>query len=83
MDMVFEIMECFFADVSCFQGLLFCPEAASLMLRNFCIYHIDAPGHEVSIRILSSVIVHASFNFIEFTSIFSHLFKRYCSWELM
>jgi len=39
----------FSADVSCFQGLLFCPEAASLLLHNFCIYHIDAPGHEVGI----------------------------------
>ncbi|XP_010041425.1 protein NDL1 isoform X1 [Eucalyptus grandis] len=33
--------------VSCFQGLFFCPDAASLLLHNFCIYHIDAPGHEV------------------------------------
>ncbi|KAL5062997.1 hypothetical protein RYX36_024734, partial [Vicia faba] len=47
-------MECFFADVSCFQGLLFCPEAASLMLRNFCIYHIDAPGHELGADVISS-----------------------------
>jgi len=42
--------------VSCFQGLLFCPEAASLMLHNFCIYHIDAPGHEVGVAILPSII---------------------------
>ncbi|KAL5097969.1 hypothetical protein RYX36_002296, partial [Vicia faba] len=41
-------------DVSCFQGLLFCPEAASLMLRNFCIYHIDAPGHELGADVISS-----------------------------
>ena len=34
-------------DMSCFQGLLLCPEAASLIFHNFCIYHIDAPGHEV------------------------------------
>jgi len=34
--------------MSCFQGLLFCPEAASLLLHNFCIYHISPPGHEVS-----------------------------------
>lgn len=34
-------------DMSCFQGLLFCSDAASLLLHNFCIYHIDAPGHEV------------------------------------
>ncbi|KAF9618772.1 hypothetical protein IFM89_002640 [Coptis chinensis] len=33
-------------DIACFQGLLFCPDAASLLLHNFCIYHIDAPGHE-------------------------------------
>ncbi|KAF6162743.1 hypothetical protein GIB67_029012 [Kingdonia uniflora] len=32
--------------MSCFQGLLFCHDAASLLLHNFCIYHIDAPGHE-------------------------------------
>ncbi|MFS7969787.1 putative alpha/Beta hydrolase [Helianthus anomalus] len=30
----------------CFQGLFFCPEAASLQLHNFCIYHISPPGHE-------------------------------------
>eukprot|EP01018_Ginkgo_biloba_P032670 Gb_01692 [translate_table: standard] len=35
--------------MSCFQGLFFCPEAASLLFHNFCIYHIDAPGHEVRI----------------------------------
>ncbi|XP_030953125.1 protein NDL1-like isoform X1 [Quercus lobata] len=34
-------------DVSCFQGLFFCPEAASLLLHNFCIYHISPPGHEL------------------------------------
>lgn len=34
--------------VSCFQGLFFCPEAASLLLHNFCIYHISPPGHESS-----------------------------------
>ncbi|MFS7903979.1 putative alpha/Beta hydrolase [Helianthus anomalus] len=28
----------------CFQGLFFCPEAASLLLHNFCIYHISPPG---------------------------------------
>ncbi|CAM8920499.1 unnamed protein product [Rhodiola kirilowii] len=33
--------------VSCFQGLFFCPEAASLLLHNFCIYHIGPPGHEL------------------------------------
>ncbi|KHN30263.1 Pollen-specific protein SF21 [Glycine soja] len=38
---------CIGADMSCFQGLFFCPEAASLLLHNFCIYHISPPGHEV------------------------------------
>lgn len=33
--------------MSCFQGLFFCPEACSLLLHNFCIYHINPPGHEV------------------------------------
>ncbi|KAI0496803.1 hypothetical protein KFK09_023127 [Dendrobium nobile] len=32
--------------MSCFQGLFFTPEAASLLLHNFCIYHITPPGHE-------------------------------------
>lgn len=38
----------FSTDMSCFQGLFFCPEAASLLLHNFCIYHINPQGHEVS-----------------------------------
>ncbi|KAI4376551.1 hypothetical protein MLD38_014299 [Melastoma candidum] len=33
--------------MSCFQGLFFCPEAVSLLLHNFCIYHISPPGHEL------------------------------------
>lgn len=32
---------------SCFKGLLMCPEALSLLLHNFCIYHISPPGHEL------------------------------------
>ncbi|XP_076944741.1 protein NDL2-like [Bidens hawaiensis] len=32
--------------MSCFQGLFLCPEAFSLLLHNFCIYHISPPGHE-------------------------------------
>ncbi|GJS65285.1 pollen-specific protein SF21-like protein isoform X1 [Tanacetum coccineum] len=32
--------------MSCFQGLFLCPEAFSLLLHNFCIYHINPPGHE-------------------------------------
>ncbi|CAA0821300.1 N-MYC downregulated-like 2 [Striga hermonthica] len=33
--------------MSCFRGLFFCPEALSLFLHNFCIYHINPPGHEL------------------------------------
>ncbi|KAJ7978092.1 Pollen-specific protein SF21 [Quillaja saponaria] len=40
--------------ISCFQGLFFCPDAASLLLHNFCIYHIDAPGHELGADVISS-----------------------------
>ncbi|KAB2634906.1 pollen-specific protein SF21-like [Pyrus ussuriensis x Pyrus communis] len=40
--------------MSCFQGLLFCSDAASLLLHNFCIYHIDAPGHELGADVISS-----------------------------
>ncbi|KAI4377836.1 hypothetical protein MLD38_015408 [Melastoma candidum] len=32
---------------SCFQGLFFCQETYSLLIHNFCIYHISPPGHEV------------------------------------
>ncbi|XP_057962801.1 protein NDL2-like isoform X1 [Malania oleifera] len=40
--------------MSCFQGLFFCPDAASLLLHNFCIYNIDAPGHELGAAAISS-----------------------------
>uniref|UniRef100_A0A0D9WRA0 Uncharacterized protein n=1 Tax=Leersia perrieri TaxID=77586 RepID=A0A0D9WRA0_9ORYZ len=40
--------------MSCFQGLLFCPEASSLLLHNFCIYHISPPGHELGAAPISS-----------------------------
>lgn len=33
--------------MSCFQGLFFSPGAMSLLLHNFCIYHISPPGHEL------------------------------------
>ncbi|KAF5200209.1 Ndl1 [Thalictrum thalictroides] len=39
---------------ACFQGLLFCPDASSLLLHNFCIYHISAPGHELGASGISS-----------------------------
>lgn len=40
--------------MSCFQGLFFCPEAASLLLHNFCIYHISPPGHQFEAAPISS-----------------------------
>ncbi|KAJ6380071.1 hypothetical protein OIU76_016678 [Salix suchowensis] len=40
--------------MTCFQGLLFSPDSASLLLHNFCIYHIDAPGHELGADVISS-----------------------------
>ncbi|OVA08469.1 Ndr [Macleaya cordata] len=40
--------------ISCFQGLFFCPEADSLLLHNFCIYHISPPGHELGAAKISS-----------------------------
>ncbi|CAN6345534.1 unnamed protein product [Urochloa humidicola] len=44
--------------LSCFQGLFLCPEAASLLLHNFCIYHINPQGHELGAApILSDVLV--------------------------
>ncbi|KAK3438400.1 protein NDL2 [Eucalyptus grandis] len=39
--------------MSCFQGLFFCPEAYSLLLHNFCIYHISPPGHELGAATMS------------------------------
>ncbi|GMP40850.1 hypothetical protein CsSME_00011146 [Camellia sinensis var. sinensis] len=40
--------------MSCFQGLFFSPDSASLLLHNFCIYHIDAPGHELGAAVIPS-----------------------------
>uniref|UniRef100_A0A7S0RDD7 AB hydrolase-1 domain-containing protein n=1 Tax=Pyramimonas obovata TaxID=1411642 RepID=A0A7S0RDD7_9CHLO len=31
---------------SCFQGLFMCAGPESRLLKNFCVYHIDLPGHE-------------------------------------
>ncbi|KAF9681037.1 hypothetical protein SADUNF_Sadunf06G0183900 [Salix dunnii] len=39
--------------ISCFQGLLFCPEACSLLLHNFCVYHISPPGQELGAATIS------------------------------
>ncbi|GAB2223037.1 hypothetical protein Droror1_Dr00017172 [Drosera rotundifolia] len=33
--------------LSCFEGFFSCSEALSLLLPNFCIYHICPPGHEL------------------------------------
>ncbi|GFY92022.1 N-MYC downregulated-like 1 [Actinidia rufa] len=43
-----------FLDMSCFQGLFFCPDSANLLLQNFCIYHMNAPGHEPGAAVISS-----------------------------
>ncbi|KAL0308520.1 UNVERIFIED_CONTAM: protein NDL1 [Sesamum radiatum] len=39
--------------MSCFQGLFFCPDAAALLLHNFCVYHISPPGHELGAAAIS------------------------------
>lgn len=49
------------SDVSCFQGLFFCTEGVSLLLYNFCIYHINPPGHEVGICLRSQLAVRFLF----------------------
>ncbi|KAI7745360.1 hypothetical protein M8C21_027972 [Ambrosia artemisiifolia] len=40
--------------MSCFQGLFLCPEAFSLLIHNFCIYHISPPGHEFGAATMSN-----------------------------
>ncbi|AQK41110.1 hypothetical protein ZEAMMB73_Zm00001d024394 [Zea mays] len=40
--------------MSCFQGFFFCPEVASLLLHNFCVYHINPQGHEMGAAPMSS-----------------------------
>ncbi len=45
-----------FADVSCFEGLFSYPEASSVLYHNFCIYHVDVLGHEVSILLYLVVV---------------------------
>ncbi|KAH7436748.1 hypothetical protein KP509_05G034200 [Ceratopteris richardii] len=39
--------------MSCYRGLLFFPESELLLMHNFCIYHIDAPGHELGAKAIS------------------------------
>ncbi|XP_076935990.1 pollen-specific protein SF21-like [Bidens hawaiensis] len=36
--------------MSCFQRLFGSPEPASLLLHNFCVYHISPPGHELGAK---------------------------------
>jgi hypothetical protein len=85
--------------MTCFQGLLFSPDAASLLLHNFCIYHIDAPGHEVSVAVGSLTLAEFNclilfvYGFIissffpllnDANKVSLHpLFKSSFSWELM
>ncbi|KAJ7541971.1 hypothetical protein O6H91_10G083600 [Diphasiastrum complanatum] len=40
--------------VSSFQGLFSFPETSSFLLHNFCVYHIDIPGHEIGAAAISS-----------------------------
>lgn len=76
------------SDVSCFQGLFFCPEACSLLLHNFCIYHISPPGHEVRYSITRLHNAFALLGSVFLVSYNSHrllchaFFKSYFSWEL-
>ncbi|CAA6666102.1 unnamed protein product [Spirodela intermedia] len=37
-----------------FPSTIFCPEVSSLLLHNFCIYHISPPGHELGAAPISS-----------------------------
>nr|ACT21092.1 ORSF21B [Senecio squalidus] len=39
---------------TCFHGLFISPDSASLLLHNFCIYHISPPGHELGAATISS-----------------------------
>ncbi|KAI4311005.1 hypothetical protein MLD38_035942 [Melastoma candidum] len=39
---------------SCFHGLFFCPDADPLLLQNFCVYHMDAPGHQLGADVIAS-----------------------------
>ncbi|XP_024363332.1 protein NDL2 [Physcomitrium patens] len=32
--------------LACFEGLFSFPEATSVLYHNFCIYHVDPPGHQ-------------------------------------
>ncbi|KAH6813400.1 N-MYC downregulated-like 1 [Perilla frutescens var. frutescens] len=34
------------------KDCFFCPEAATLLLHNFCIYHISPPGHELGAAVI-------------------------------
>lgn len=40
------------ADLACFEGLFSFPEATSVLYHNFCIYHVDPPGHQVGLSLI-------------------------------
>lgn len=62
------------SDFSCFQGLFSCTEASSVLLHNFCVYHIDPPGHEVSFQARPRVARFALFGMSR-----KHLYSMLCS----
>ncbi|CAI5458940.1 unnamed protein product [Closterium sp. Yama58-4] len=39
---------------TCFQNLMLCADTSALLLRNFCVFHVDAPGHEEDAEEISS-----------------------------
>ena len=70
--------------MSCFQGLFFCPEAASLLLHNFCIYHISPPGHEVctSVSVCANIVPDCPYEQLIHTILFVISLCTY-SWEVV
>lgn len=79
-------------DMSCFQGLFFCPEAASLLLHSFCVYHITPQGHEVTYAVFFFLSIVALINsgsqpltilFMlgQVLSSYMVVYVKYCSWE--
>ncbi|KAM0032463.1 putative pyruvate kinase [Helianthus debilis subsp. tardiflorus] len=54
----------------CFQGPFFCPEAASLLLHNFCIYHISPPGDEIN---FSEGVDFIALSFVKDAAVLKHL----------
>lgn len=69
--------------------IFFSPEAASLMLHNFCIYHINPPGHEVDNLLKTSfkrtsVSTYIALLVFMILQIYWHIyFFLYLRWELL